>query len=104
MTIQVRMRTLAAVLTLLATLAVTSPAQEKPKEVVVLKRVPQITDVTFELQTTEPPNLVVTAHGQVPTGGWTDVQLIRRVYEKEPADGIWEYDLLARPPAGLATQ
>lgn len=80
------------------------PGDDKPKEVTVLKRVPQITDVTYELQTSEPPNLIVTAQGQVPTGGWTEVQLVRRVYEKEPADGIWEYDLLAKPPAGLATQ
>lgn len=77
---------------------------EKPQEAVLLKRVAQITDVTYELQTSEPPNLVVTAHGQVPTGGWTEVQLIRRIYEKEPADGIWEYDLLAKPPIGPATQ
>jgi hypothetical protein len=81
-----------------------SRAQDKPKETVVLKRVPQITDVTYELQTSDPPNLVVTAEGTVPTGGWTEVQLIRRVYEKEPTDGIWEYDLLAKPPDGPAPQ
>jgi hypothetical protein len=80
-----------------------SPAQDK-KETVLLKRVPIITDVKYELQTSEPPNLVVTAEGKVPTGGWTEVQLIRRNYEKEPADGIWEYDLLAKPPSGPATQ
>jgi hypothetical protein len=79
-------------------------ADDKPQEVILLKRVTQIIDVTYELQTSEPPNLVVTAHGQVPTGGWTEVQLVRRIYEKEPADGIWEYDLLAKPPSGPATQ
>jgi len=93
---------------LAATIVVLSPpyslAQDKPKETVVLKRVPRVTDVTYELQTSDPPNLVVTAEGTVPTGSWTEVQLIRRVYEKEPADGIWEYDLLARPPAGPAAQ
>ena len=81
-----------------------SRAQDKPKETIVLKRVPQVTDVTYELQTSDPPNLVVTAEGAAPTEGWTEVQLIRRVYEKEPADGIWEYDLLAKPPAGPAAQ
>jgi hypothetical protein len=60
--------------------------------------------VKYELQTSDPPNLVVTAEGTVPTGGWTEVQLIRRVYDKEPADGIWEYDLLAKPPDGPAPQ
>jgi hypothetical protein len=79
-------------------------SQEKAKDIVKLKRVPRIVEVTFELQTTEPPNLVVTAVGQVPTGGWTEVQLLRRAYVQPPADGIWEYDLLAKPPEGLATQ
>jgi hypothetical protein len=84
--------------------ATTSVGQDKAKETVLLKRVPIINDVKYELQTSEPPNLVVTAEGTVPTGGWTEVQLIRRVYEKEPAGGIWEYDLLAKPPEGPAIQ
>jgi hypothetical protein len=79
-------------------------AQDKPREAVNLQRVAEITDVTFEVQTTEPPNLIVTAAGNVPTGGWTEVQLLRREYLKPPADGIWEYDLLAKPPDGFATQ
>jgi len=79
-------------------------AEDKPQEAVVLKRVPKITNIEYELQTSEPPNLIVTAHGQVPTGGWSNVQLIRRIYQTEPADGIWEYDLLATPPGGPATQ
>ena len=70
----------------------------------VLKRVPIITAIEYELQTSDPPNLIVTAHGQVPSGGWSNVQLIRRVYQTEPADGIWEYDLLATPPGGPAAQ
>jgi len=96
--------TAAAALVAALLLSTTLPAQEKGKEVIKLKRVAQITDVTFELQTSEPPNLVVTASGNVPTGGWTEVQLLRREYEKEPADGIYEYDLLAKPPDGIATQ
>lgn len=79
-------------------------SQERVKDLVKLKRVPEIVDVTFELQTTEPPNLIVTAVGQVPTGGWTEVQLLRREYVRPPADGIWEYDLLGKPPEGFATQ
>lgn len=79
-------------------------SQEKAKDIVKLKRVPEIVEVTFELQTTEPPNLVVTAVGQVPSGGWTEVQLLRREYVRPPADGIWEYDLLAKPPEGFAAQ
>src|SRR5689334_11380712 len=87
---------------LLAQTALT--AQDKPKEHLLIRRVPIINDVKYELQTSEPPNLVVTVEGTVPTGGWTEVQLVRRIYETEPVDGIWEYDLLAKPPSGPATQ
>jgi hypothetical protein len=95
------------VLTILALVALCGPgaiAQEKEKELVPFKRVPEILEVTFELQTTEPPNLAVTATGRVSSGGWTEVQLLRRVYIAPPADGIWEYDLLGKPPAGAAIQ
>jgi hypothetical protein len=89
---------------LLFLLTALSRAEEKPKETIQLKRVPIINNVTYKLQTSDPPNLIVTAEGTVPTGGWTEVQLVRRIYLKEPADGIWEYDLLAKPPSGLASQ
>lgn len=100
------MRVPGFVVALIAVAAVSlqSAAEDKGVETTPLKRVAEITEVTFVLQTTEPPNLIVTAHGNVPTGGWTDVQLLRREYLKPPADGIWEYDLLARPPEGFATQ
>lgn len=84
--------------------AIEESRKEEPEKLVPLKRVAEITDVKYELQTSEPPNLVVTALGNVPSGGWTEVQLIRREYLKEPADGIWEYDLLAKPPQGPSTQ
>src|SRR5688572_27526387 len=82
----------------------TAQSQGLPKDVMKLKRVPEIIDIKYELQTTEPPNLIVTATGNVSSGGWTDVQLLRREYLKPPADGIYEYDLLAKPPEGAATQ
>ncbi len=63
-----------------------------------------ILNVEYAIEESNPPTLVVTAVGQVPTLGWKDAELIRRVYVAPPADGIWDYDLYAVPPAGLALQ
>jgi hypothetical protein len=63
-----------------------------------------IIKVDHAIQESFPPVLVVTATGQVPTGGWSDAKLKRRDYEKPPKDGIYEYDLTAVPPDGIATQ
>jgi hypothetical protein len=85
--------------------AATAAAQE-PKEDPKPgpKRVAKILEATYQIETSQPPNLIVTVVGEVPTGGWTETQLLRRVYVTEPADGIWEYDLLSKPPEGFATQ
>lgn len=69
-----------------------------------LQRVPVIKKVEYAIQTSLPPNLLITAHGEVPTTGWSNVQLLRRVYVTPPSDGIWEYDLFALPPSGPAAQ
>ncbi len=60
--------------------------------------------VVHVIQTSFPPNLQITAYGEVPTGGWSKVQLLRRQYVKPPSDGIWEYDLIALRPTGAAAQ
>ncbi|HEV8362657.1 MAG TPA: hypothetical protein VGQ52_04005 [Gemmatimonadaceae bacterium] len=54
--------------------------------------------------TKSPSQLKVTANGEVPTGGWTGATLNRRTYVAAPADSIWEYDFVATPPSGMATQ
>ncbi|WP_145378078.1 hypothetical protein [Symmachiella dynata] len=63
-------------------------------------RVPRILKIEHALLKSNPPTLVVTVTGQVNTAGWTEAKLTRRVYVQPPADGIWEYDLFATPPAG----
>lgn len=63
-----------------------------------------ILSVDYAIQESFPPTLVVTAVGQVPTGGWSGAKLTRRTYAKPPTDGIYEYDLTAVPPDGFATQ
>jgi hypothetical protein len=52
---------------------------------------------------TEPQRvLVVTA--EVSSGGWTDPQLVPVTYVTFPVDGIWDVNLSARPPDGMAAQ
>lgn len=43
--------------------------------------------------------VVVVAKGLVPTSGWTSPQLDPWVYIAPPADGIYDFDFTARPPA-----
>jgi len=69
-----------------------------------LGHVPVIVKVEYAIQTSLPPNLLVTAYGKVPTAGWSKVQLLRRIYVTPPSDGIWEYDLLALHPTGPVPQ
>jgi hypothetical protein len=66
--------------------------------------VPTIVSVTCTIQKSAPPQLIVVANGEVPTGGWSGETLNRRTYVSAPADSIWEYDFMATPPSGMATQ
>ena len=77
-------------------------ADKKPGPQTVKK----ILDVKYAIQTINPPNLVVTAEGQVSTGGFDKdkVQLLRVIYAVPPADGIQDYFLVAVPPSGPVTQ
>ncbi|MBI3467766.1 MAG: hypothetical protein HY000_32560 [Planctomycetes bacterium] len=67
-----------------------------------LQQVPEILSVEAQVLPRNPPTLVVTAVGQTPTTGWTNVQLVRRIYVTPPADGMWEYDLLGVRPTRVA--
>lgn len=67
-------------------------------------RIEKILSVNYALEKTNPPNLVVEATGEVPTGGWTQGKLSRRIYVTPPADGIWEYDLYGTPPSQQVPQ
>lgn len=82
------------------------PDSDAPKEPEVseAKTVPTILNVKCAILKSAPPQLRVTAEGEVPTGGWTSPRLNRRVYITAPRDSIWEYDFIATPPSGMATQ
>jgi Common central domain of tyrosinase/Polyphenol oxidase middle domain len=64
--------------------------------------VAQISSVEIFFQTSNPPNMVVTASGLVPTAGFTDVRLIRAIYVMPPLDGVQDYFLVATPPTSPA--
>ncbi len=64
----------------------------------------EVKAVKLDLQKKSPPNLVIDVDGEAPTGGWTHVQLVQYVYVTPPADGIWEFDLVAVAPTGPAPQ
>ena len=83
-----------------------NPDGDAPKEPEVseAKTVPTILNVKCAILKSALPQLTVTAEGEVPTGGWTSARLNRRVYITVPADSIVEYDLIAIPPSGMATQ
>lgn len=74
---------------------------KKPDRV---QRVGKVLNVEYAIEKRRPPNLIVTATGEVPTAGWTQPTLVRRVYVQPPPDGIWEYDFWAVPPSGPAAQ
>ena len=71
----------------------------------MMERVLRVKVVCFVIERSDPPNLIVTAEGEVTTGGWTEAQLLRREYVRGPTeDDLWEYDLIAKPPDGPVTQ
>ena len=78
-------------------LATTMLAQDKPEPVTIKK-------VLSSTLTIEKGMLIVTAVGEVPTGGYAKATLTRVTYIKQPDDGIQDYTLRATPPEGPATQ
>lgn len=76
----------------------------KEPEVTAAKTIPSVVNMKCAIVQSAPPQLRVIAEGEVPTGGWTSPALNRRVYVAPPADSIWEYDFVAIPPSGMATQ
>lgn len=46
----------------------------------------------------------ISAQGEVPTTGWTDIRLSPWFYVTAPEDGVWDFDVLGDAPAGIAGQ
>ncbi len=45
--------------------------------------------------------LLLDVSGMVPTSGWSQARLAPRFGTREPVDGLWEFDFVARAPSGL---
>lgn len=64
----------------------------------------RVDQVSATLLKSNPPQLSITAHGVVPTLGWSKPELIPYVYIMPPADGIWDFAFIAEPPPGIVPQ
>jgi hypothetical protein len=51
-----------------------------------------------------PPQLQIGADGKTGSSGWSEPELVQRVYIVPPADGIYDYDFVAKPPPEASTQ
>jgi hypothetical protein len=83
--------------------ALALPAQEKKAaEDCNLVHVPVIKDIQIKYDGTK--SIEITATGEVPTTGYKNHVLVRRVYIQAPPDGVWEYDMLTCKPGGIVGQ
>ncbi|SCX81285.1 hypothetical protein [Nitrosospira sp. Nsp13] len=69
-----------------------------------MKTIREVTEVRLAVLESFPPKLRITATGNVPTGGWSNPQLNPVVNIQAPPDGIYDFDFVADPPEGPATQ
>lgn len=67
------------------------------------KKTLNVTEVTLAILKKSPPTLSITSKGEVPSGGWSNGQLIPFVYVVPPSDGIYEFDFVADEPEGAST-
>ena len=84
-----------------------SVSAEKPKKNSAKKnkeKVLQVDRVALSIIKTNPPQLKIQADGKTRSAGWSDPELVAHVYIVPPADGIYEYDFVAKPPAGVSAQ
>ena len=63
-----------------------------------------VEEVRLAILKSNPPQLSIFARGTVRTGGWTNPELVEVIYIVPPADGIYEYEFVATPPTGPATE
>jgi hypothetical protein len=67
----------------------------------MVQRVMSVDSASVFLLKSNPPYVGVTAHGKVPTTGWTHPNLGAWVYVMPPSDGIQDFDFYAEPPGGI---
>ena len=69
-----------------------------------MEKILEVTEIALAVLESFPPRLRVTASGTVPTGGWSNSKLDPYIYIQAPPDGIYDFDFVADPPEGVATQ
>jgi hypothetical protein len=71
-------------------------------EIVMFARIYAIDSIQFRILKSFPPKLVLVVAGRATSTGWTDAELGTWMYIRPPADGILDFDFLARMPKGLS--
>lgn len=69
-----------------------------------LQQVYEVTAIQLSVLESLPQQLKIDAEGNARTGGWSNPELVPYEYIAPPADGIYEFDFKAQPPADIATQ
>lgn len=69
-----------------------------------MEKVLEVTEVQLAVLESFPPKLRITATGTVRTGGWSNPKLVPYIFIQPPPDGIYDFDFVADPPEGAATQ
>lgn len=69
-----------------------------------LQQVHEVTAIQLSVLESLPQQLKIDAEGNARSGGWSNPQLVPYEYIAPPADGIYEFDFKAQPPADFATQ
>jgi hypothetical protein len=64
----------------------------------------RVDSVYIAINKSNPPQLQISASGEVSSGGWKAPALVPRIYVTPPADGIQDLDFVATPPSGIAVQ
>ena len=62
----------------------------------------RVDSVHIAINKSNPPQLQVSAIGEVSSGGWKAPAIVPRIYFMPPQDGIQDLDFLATPPGGIA--
>ncbi|CCE98518.1 hypothetical protein SFHH103_04027 (plasmid) [Sinorhizobium fredii HH103] len=55
-------------------------------------------ELSLRITTTKAPWLLIAARGRVSSTGWHEAQLVAYMYLTPPADGVQEFDFIARKP------
>jgi len=62
-----------------------------------------VEEVTYALEKSLPPNLIVSAVGTVNSGGWSKFELARVEHVTVPSDKIQEFSFEGKAPTGIVT-